>query len=193
VDIKLINLKPQIENSFAKISLIVENLGTMPVSDITLELSAYGHTYREIIPLLRQTEVLMHTFSTMISVPSFGLEVTNLPICVEAIVPSVEGYEDIDLTNNIVCDKENTNLTSSSAYPNPASSTINCDILLQHPSNVNISLFNSFGEIIKTDTFEQHSGMLKYSTDASSLAPGLYFMRISTDDENIIHKVEILR
>ena len=189
VDIMLMDLKTTIENSFAKVSFVIVNLGTLPVEDLVLELRFNDRTLRESIDYIAQGEVRPYTFGTQMPVPqSNDIKST---ICVEAIVPDTEGHSDTNLTNNILCITDAENLSVGIPYPIPASEQITCDIYTKIPTDLDISIFNIFGKLVKHETISQHKGYLKYVVNVMDLASGMYFIRVNSKDESITHKFEI--
>lgn len=189
VDIMLMDLKVTIENSFAKISFVIVNLGTLPVEDLVLELKINDRTFRESIDYIAQGEVRPYTFGTQMPVPqSNDIKST---ICVEAIVPDYEGHSDTNLTNNILCITDAENLSVGVPYPIPASEQITCDIYTKIPTDLDISIFSIYGKMVKHNTISQHKGYLKYEANVSELSAGMYFIRVNSKDESITHKFEI--
>ena len=185
----LMNLKANEENGFAKISLIVVNLGTLPVEDIVLELKVNNQIYRETIGHIAQGAVVPHTFGTMIPIPN-SASIANT-ICVEALVPDVEGHSDMNLANNSLCITDAENLSVGIPYPIPAREQITCDIYTKIPTDLDISIFNIFGKLVKHEQNSQHKGYLKYVVNVTDLAGGMYFIRVNSKDESITHKFEI--
>ena len=192
VDIMLMNLKTEIVNSFAKISLVVVNLGTLPVYDLVLELKVNGQIYHETIDYIVQGGVVPHTFGTMMSVHDKSISDGNT-ICIEAQVPVTEGYGDMDLSNNIICSTDANNLYVGSPYPIPASELVTCDIYTKIATDINISFFNTFGELVMQQEIKLHKGYYKYTGDVSHLPSGVYFIRVTTKDETITYKIEVRR
>ena len=194
IDVMLMNLKVENQNSFAKAHVTIVNLSTLPVEDLILELKVDGRTLHETIPYLAPGEVHPHTFATSISVPTYSeKQLESFSLCITAIVPDVEGHSDINLVNNTVCTSGAENLSTTTAYPSPTSDFITCEFHTQRPTDVTVSIFNSYGELMRTDTFDAHNGYQKYAASVSTWTPGLYFIRISTPDETITHKFEIVR
>ena len=189
VDIMLMDLKANEENGFAKISLIVVNLGTLPVEDIVLELKVNNQIYRETIGHIAQGAVVPHTFGTMIPIPN-SASIANT-ICVEALVPDVEGHSETNLANNTLCITDAENLSVGIPYPIPAREQITCDIYTKIPTDLDISIFSIFGKLVKHEQINQHKGYLKYVVNVTELAGGMYFIRVNSKDESITHKFEI--
>ena len=189
VDIMLMNLSAKEENGFARISLIVVNMGTLPVEELVLELKVNNQIYRETIGHIAQGEVVPHTFGTMIPV-LHSTDIANT-ICVEALVPDTEGHSDIDLSNNSICVSGSDNLSVGNPYPIPASEQITCDIYTKVATDLDIAIFSIYGKLVKHETISQHKGYLKYVANVSELSSGMYFIRVIGGDERITNKFEV--
>ena len=189
VDIMLMDLKANEENGFAKISLIIVNLGTLPVEDLVLELKINNQIYRETIGHIAQGAVVPHTFGTMIPIPN-SASIANT-ICVEALVPDSEGHSETNLANNTLCITDAENLSVGIPYPIPAYEQITCDIYTKIPTDLDISIFSIFGKLVKHETISQHKGYMKYVVNVTDLSGGMYFIRVNSKDESITHKFEI--
>lgn len=189
VDIMLMDLKANEENGFAKISLIIVNLGTLPVEDLVLELKINNQIYRETIGHIAQGAVVPHTFGTMIPIPN-SASIANT-ICVEAFVPDSEGHSETNLANNTLCITDAENLSVGIPYPIPAYEQITCDIYTKIPTDLDISIFSIFGKLVKHETISQHKGYMKYVVNVTDLSGGMYFIKVNSKDESITHKFEI--
>ena len=189
VDIMLMNLSAKEENGFARISLIVVNMGTLPAEELVLELKVNNQIYRETIGHIAQGEVVPHTFGTMIPV-LHSTDIANT-ICVEALVPDTEGHSDIDLSNNSICVSGSDNLSVGNPYPIPASEQITCDIYTKAATDLDIAIFSIFGKLAKHETISQHKGYLKYVANVSELSAGMYFIRVIGGNERITNKFEV--
>lgn len=76
-------------------------------------------------------------------------------------------------------------LANIQIYPNPTSNSINI-MLPNYTSNVNISLYNMLGKIIKS---EQYSGQKLHITFPENSPNGMYFIQIQTGKEKYISKI----
>ena len=68
------------------------------------------------------------------------------------------------------------------AYPNPFSGTITFDYKLTEASQVKLSVYDNFGQLVAepVNSFQQ-KGVQKVNWDAGNLPAGIYFYRIITD------------
>jgi hypothetical protein len=71
----------------------------------------------------------------------------------------------------------------SQNYPNPFNPLTNIEFSLPVRSNINLSLVNIFGEVVKVITSGNYaSGNYKVTLDASDLSTGVYFYRLEAGD-----------
>ena len=83
---------------------------------------------------------------------------------------------------------------SFSLYPNPANSNINIAYQLESEQNVTVELFNMLGEKVYDDneglsSAGQHSMVL----NTEQFEPGIYFVRLTTDNATSLKKLVIQR
>lgn len=84
--------------------------------------------------------------------------------------------------------------SSINVYPNPATNNINLDFSLQERANVELSIFDLTGSIVKAEnlgTLSQASHNKTINID--DLNSGLYFMSISTEETVITRKFQIIK
>lgn len=80
--------------------------------------------------------------------------------------------------------KENTFSKSISVncYPNPLTTFTNFEYILNEALPVEISIYNSFGDLVEIITNYQSSGSQKVMWDASKYDPGIYFYSLEAGD-----------
>ena len=103
---------------------------------------------------------------------SDNLEVNNVP---ESVVPSSLSLEDI-----------------LNIYPNPASTEVNIALKLRQPGQIEISIFDSSGGLvdqIKKGSFG--SGAYLFNYQPNNLAPGIYIVRVSSNNFSVNKKLVI--
>lgn len=70
---------------------------------------------------------------------------------------------------------------SMKLFPNPAGNTLNVELLTEQPENIEVSLLNSYGMKLENYfTKKSFSGKHKLTKNISGLAPGLYYVLVST-------------
>lgn len=79
-------------------------------------------------------------------------------------------------------------------YPNPFNPTTNIWYTLQKSDNVNLSVFNSKGELVQ-NIFDgiKNRGMHSVKFDASELNSGIYFYKLTTDQTTETRKMLLLK
>jgi hypothetical protein len=83
---------------------------------------------------------------------------------------------------------------SLSAYPNPFNSGTTLHFVLEHHENVKIEVYDLHGRSVQTVTDQDYlAGDNTVTFDASRLATGLYFARISTPHYEATHKLLLLK
>ena len=86
-------------------------------------------------------------------------------------------------------------LTSSlRAYPNPTSNNINIEYSLGAESDVNLSLYNVKGDLVRhTDIGSKTEGIHTFKLDLSNnrLSPGIYVMQLKTNNSIQTNKIII--
>ncbi len=82
-----------------------------------------------------------------------------------------------------------------SLYPNPFNSSVNINVNLQQPSNLNVTIFNLIGQRVATLTNQHYgSGLHQMSWDATNYQSGTYIVRInSSTGEDQTKKIVYLK
>ncbi len=92
-----------------------------------------------------------------------------------------EGY------NGMICPRSNEQIISSDLFalnPNPANDYINLTVSLKEGSNVNISLYNSYGSLVKKlNNINCFPGQNRFELDISNFKSGTYFIQVKTDNK----------
>ena len=73
-------------------------------------------------------------------------------------------------------------------HPNPNNGEFTLDITSEHSSDLNIEILNSVGQIMRTESLENFSGTYKNDLDLTSESKGVYFIRISNEENSTIHR-----
>jgi hypothetical protein len=68
-----------------------------------------------------------------------------------------------------------------SIYPNPAQNELHVNINLSGDDHGTLAIFNSFGQVVTTQTINAGKGFNNYTLDVSGLAAGQYFVSVSLD------------
>jgi hypothetical protein len=79
-------------------------------------------------------------------------------------------------------------------YPNPFHKGCNIEYTLPQETNVNISLYDVIGRLIKEITNKNlNTGVYHKTFDMSDLAQGVYFIRLQTDEHSEVKKVIFIK
>lgn len=82
-------------------------------------------------------------------------------------------------------------ITKLNVYPNPTSGYFQLDIRLNTNKEVNVSMFDLAGKVVKEMDLGKQSGFFSTKIDAENLKSGLYFVKVSTDEGEAIRKIVI--
>lgn len=76
--------------------------------------------------------------------------------------------------------------------PNPNQGKFTMEFTTEQTDDYLIELVNSVGQVLSTMQLEKFSGEYRYSYDLSTQSSGVYFLRITSEDENIsVHPVVV--
>lgn len=80
---------------------------------------------------------------------------------------------------------------STAAYPNPATSTVNVPFSLNSTNNVTVTLTNAVGQVVRTQNFDNVTkGMASF--DVASLSEGLYIYSVEVNGTRETGKVSVV-
>ncbi len=106
-------------------------------------------------------------------------EVTDIEIVISSntVNGSVNGISDLEWGSGF-----------GEVYPNPVSETASVQIVLSETTEIQIEIYNATGQIVKQTTKTAFGGESTISINLGSQKSGIYFLRISEGDGNIIKK-----
>ncbi len=84
----------------------------------------------------------------------------------------------------------NDNRSTFEIYPNPASHTFNAIINSTHAADADMSITNVTGQVLMSKTVALQEGKQTITSDASSLAPGIYF--VSFNDHGSVQTAKLV-
>jgi hypothetical protein len=104
------------------------------------------------------------------------------PVGSNALVSNNGGDTKINATNSI---------EGWSVYPNPMGENGELNIVfdLKQANNVHIELYDATGRLLSSNSMEAYNGNNQTTLDMSSYPKGSYFLRLISQDVNLIHKV----
>jgi PKD repeat protein len=116
----------------------------------------------------------LQAISPVITLTSSNPTLDNviINIGIHNIVTSVEEQLSYDL------------LSALSYYPNPVSNDLNIDFSLEKQADIEISIWNITGQVIKQYKFKLGDGLNKNTLNVSDLKTGMYFVQIKVNDSN---------
>ena len=120
-----------------------------------------------------------YTYPVDVTLNENNPEVTNVEITISTTVNGgVNGIEDFDWINNI-----------GEIYPNPVSEISNLDINLSETTDIQISLYNISGQLIREHSQTAYAGRNTVKINVSGLLQGVYFLKIKdNNNKEVIRK-----
>ena len=80
------------------------------------------------------------------------------------------------------------------ASPNPFSTSTKISFSLPHPEKVKIQIYNLKGQLVKTLLDEDKpAGNYTHNWDADKMSSGIYFMKLLTEEREIVRKIVIIK
>lgn len=96
--------------------------------------------------------------------------------------------------SNVADDALPTEFSLSQNYPNPFNPSTTFEFALPSPSHVNLTIFNVLGQKVSTVIDENlAAGVHTYDWNASKVSSGVYFYRLTTDDNTQTRKMMLLK
>ncbi|MEP7195688.1 MAG: M4 family metallopeptidase [Saprospiraceae bacterium] len=85
--------------------------------------------------------------------------------------------------------KDLVSINKLEVYPNPFDSKINISINGSKSGLVKLSLLNSFGQIINSESLQIHEGTTNHEMELNELNQGIYFIKISNNEGSVTAKI----
>ena len=67
-------------------------------------------------------------------------------------------------------------------FPNPASSELNVQFLIDKQQEISINIYNTIGQVVKQLNYKDFSGQYNESLDVSTLSREVYFIQLVTQN-----------
>jgi len=188
-DIAVTNVQTIKENNFITISADITNLGSRRISLIHVSANVSGgssfmETWENTLNPLEPGEKINFTFNGQVEISE---ESSTKFICVEAQIPNY--IPDNNPQDNEQCISFSNEFIAFEPYPSPAIQQINIDFILPFSDIVDIVLYDSKGEKIKTIySGMAEKGLNKLLVDVSSYNLGVYTYRINFRNDLKIFK-----
>lgn len=92
-----------------------------------------------------------------------------------------------------VLDNSIAGVSFSKLYPNPAKNNATLELVLEKPTNLEISIIGLDGRIIKTELYDYLDGNQKIELDLTGLPSGQYFYSVKTDYSKFASMFSIIK
>lgn len=87
--------------------------------------------------------------------------------------------------------EENNSFTNLKLYPNPAQNLVNLSFITGASKNLEVSLITMTGITVYNDEITNFNGVYSQAIDVSGFAKGVYFIRIKSEQGNMVNKLVI--
>lgn len=103
-------------------------------------------------------------------------------------------YSDISLSINDNKETDNENIKLYQNYPNPFKTNTNIRFELKQSGDVSVSIYNIFGQLIKTLVNENlGAGIYKYEWNSENMPSGIYTFKIQVNNQIISKKMSLIK
>ena len=175
------NFSLDVDDALKKVRLDGDDMDVVIVGNFDVEEG-------EINPAFYQTGTWYDYFTGN----AIEVEDTSEPITLQPGEYHIYTSEQIESANlNVDVEELENAAFGASVYPNPSRNVFNIRLKTQEKFEGNISVFNTFGEKV-TDVYEGdlNPGTHEFDwTPGKQIAPGMYFIRITTSDGTIMKKI----
>ena len=185
IDIAVDKVKVEIIDNYVKVTVTLRNYGTQTLNKLDLiATGSNGMTFRErwqdtITPGESKDYVLSSQFLINNQVLDY--------VCVKAV--TLELGNDIDLSNNENCQAVTNDFTVINAFPNPANQEVNLNVIIPSDDVVDITLYNTDGQLIANIFNGQLvKGLNRFTVNLSGISKGVYSFVVNYHDKQIITK-----
>lgn len=113
----------------------------------------------------------------------------QLQVCLYFLDPSTNNHQVCctDVTTSV---KEDLSLRHVDIYPSPATDELNISIDFSEPTRVGVELINEIGVVVRHAPMgTMSSTKFNQRLDLESVAPGMYFVKVRTEKEEMVRKV----
>ena len=82
----------------------------------------------------------------------------------------------------------------SAAYPNPFNPSTSLDLSLDNSGNISVKVYNVVGQVVATlANGHMNAGYHTLTWDASSMASGMYFVKVETGSNVAVQKMMLMK
>lgn len=147
--------------------------------------SANGFYYAKSTTIDSLTGVITSTPDT-IGVYNYVLEVEEYR---NSIFIGSTMFEFVVDINYVVSINELQEINLLTLYPNPTNNEVNLSIDLISNTDIKVQVYNSLGQLIHNDKFENQTGTFKHTLTLNNFSDGIYSINISINDKLISKKI----
>jgi PKD repeat protein len=188
LDIAVENIIVNELNGFYEIIVSLRNLGTSAIftTELNIELPKGRRLVETWNGLINSGEMINYQLSTKISK---GINLDEIDyICVNAYRPN--NLDEIVVENNTFClNLSNQKVNFAAPYPNPFNEKINVLFFIENAGNVNLSMFDNNGKIVKEIINEfLPKGFHQRIVSTEELNVGQYYLKINFNNEEQVTK-----
>jgi PKD repeat protein len=186
IDVGIIALQTSMEDNYLQVSADIINPGTVPITDLALELDpGNGEITREILPdVFAEGAVMRYKFNSQ---PYFASGKLPEYVCV-SLDP---GVPDDAPENNRLCNLHDAGFSLQAMYPNPVNDLLNLHILLPRDGKLQLQVFDAAGQRVKSLSLDLNNGYHALALDCAAMSSGRYQLRLSFEEEEIVKTIVI--
>lgn len=187
LDLEVENMYLQKENDMYQVGVKLINRGSVTIAEIDLFMfSQKGFLYEEtwngtLGPLSEFIYVFIAKPSSFVS----DQDLDDAFLCIEGIGYDVNSNVETNLDNNKSCRNiEGGNVVLIPIAPNPASGSIEIQLIVSKDSELEVGMYDDRGRLINKVVPKQQlsAGFYTYSIDLNSVEAGTYFIRMNNSD-----------
>jgi PKD repeat protein len=189
LDIAITNISESVSNNHLYINAEVANLGTRDITTFKMEAELQNGT------------IIQESFTGLLPSGSNGLMAYNFTAsfqvsaesspdyyCVRAVDPN-NGMDDVP-SNNEKCKNLISDISVANPFPNPFDDNLTLNVILPYKEQLKVDVYDQLGKILFTAYDDMgNAGLNQLSLDMTNLTEGVYTLRISFQDTDVVRQV----
>jgi hypothetical protein len=101
---------------------------------------------------------------------------------------------DVVLVPTTLSVEEISSVESFSVFPNPANSLMNVELEMVTSERISIDFVNMLGQVVKSvDLGQRSTGLNREVIDIQDMADGFYLMNVTIGNDQLTHKLQVVR
>ncbi len=117
----------------------------------------------------------------------------EVDVCTKILPDAGPSNESLQINAQLEEDVQPSNELSLLAYPNPVTDHINLEVNLPLSPNAVVSLFDSFGKVVKTMDLAGKGFNRTQLEISEQIADGFYFIQVQTNEDRVIQPIVVIR